>query len=156
MIELILKRRPASKGQNFTEGQLYWGASKICDTLEPRNRGLLQSEGADVCRRKKVRGTTAIPYGVYEVKLMPSPKFGGRPFYKSLGGKLPRLLAVPAFDGVLIHCGNTVADTSACILVGVRVGSGVLGNSRITFRELMKSVFRLAEKKGESVRIRIE
>ena len=156
MIILTLKRSSAPRGQNFTEGQLYWGAAKICDTLEPRNRGLLQSYGADKCRRLKVRGSTAIPYGTYEVKLMPSPKFGSRPFYKRLGGKLPRLLAVPAFDGVLIHCGNTVADTSACILVGVRVGSGVLGNSRTTYRELLRSVFRAAEKKGESVRIRIE
>jgi hypothetical protein len=31
---------------------------------------------------------------------------------------LPRLLDVPEFSGILIHCGNTKNDSSGCILIG--------------------------------------
>lgn len=156
MFELVLSRKPSAKGQLFTEGELWLGRVKLCDTLEPMNRCLFSSMSADVIRRSKVSGFTAVPYGTYQVRLMPSPKFSAKFFYKRLGGLLPRLVAVPGFEGVLIHCGNTVADTRACILVGTRVGEGVLGSSRSAFQLLMRSVFRKAESKGESVFLTIQ
>lgn len=156
MIKLTLRRNPSPPSSMYTEGAIYWGARKICDTLEPKNRGLFASDGADACRRKKVQGSTAIPYGNYFVCLEPSAKFGGRPFYKRQGGRLPRLNDVPGFEGVLIHCGNTVADTRACILVGVRCGRGILCQSQNTFKILLSTVFKAAERKGESVVLAVE
>lgn len=155
MIELTLRRYVAPRGARYTMGKLSWGSSFLADTLEPMSRGLTADMTADQVRRAKVSGSTAIPFGTYEVRLMRSPRFSDRPFYKGLGGLLPRLLCVPGFEGILIHCGNTVADTSGCILVGQSVGYGILGSSQKTFRQLMKSVFRPAVKKGERMRITI-
>lgn len=59
--------------------------------------------------RVKVKGKTAIPLGVYEVVVTPSPKF--KRF-------LPLLLDVPNFEGIRIHTGGNPKHSSGCILVG--------------------------------------
>ena len=89
------------KGDQYTIGTMYIDGTKFCDTLEDRVR--------DLTSEAKVMHHTAIPAGIYEVVLNHSPRFKR---------DLPRLLAVPHFDGILIHRGNTAADTSGCILVG--------------------------------------
>lgn len=62
----------------------------------------------------KVYGDTAIPAGTYNVIVNLSPR---------LKKRYPRLVGVPNFDGILIHCGNDSGDTSGCILVGQKVDS---------------------------------
>lgn len=156
MVLLTLKRFSAPKGAQYCMGKLSWGARYLCDTLEPRNRGLVSSMSADAVRRAKVAGRTAIPFGRYEVRLLRSPRFSDRAFYKSLGGMLPRLIGVPGFEGVLFHCGNTAADSRGCILVGYSVGFGILGSSQKVFRFLMRDVFKAAKRKGESVFLSVE
>lgn len=121
-----------------TLGKLYADGTYICDTLEPANRGL--KCGDPVSLAKKVKGSTAIPYGSYGVRLSYSPRFSSRSVYKSLGGLLPLLVDVPAFSGVLVHIGNTYKDTAGCILVGIRRGRA-LYNSTYCFRELMGGFF---------------
>lgn len=156
MLLLTLKRTcRANVVENFCAGRLYLGGVSLCDTLEPPSRHLIAAWGADEVRRRKVYGRTAIPIGRYKVELSRSPKFSALSPYKSLGGRLPLLQGVPAFSGVLIHCGNSVADTRGCILVGRAVGRGIVGDSRNTFSTLMRSVFFPAERKGESVFIDI-
>lgn len=54
------------------------------------------------------RMTSCIPIGVYKVK-----KFNGSRFKD-----VWELLDVPFRDAILIHGGNTINDTSGCILVG--------------------------------------
>lgn len=97
---------------DYTVGRLYVDGVFLCDTLEDRVR--------DLSREKKVPGKTAIPAGKYEVIVNISPRFKR---------KLPRLLNVPGFDGILIHRGNTPEDTAGCILVGENKAVGKVLNS---------------------------
>ena len=53
------------------------------------------------------------------------------------GRKLPRLVNVPGYEGVLIHVGNTADDTSGCLLVGRNKVVGKVTESTATFVELM-------------------
>ena len=70
-------------------------------------------------KKIKVPNETAIPTGTYDITLnVISPRFKDRAWAKPYNGKLPRILNVLGFDGVLIHPGNTQNDTSGCILVG--------------------------------------
>lgn len=156
MVELFLRRQSAPVGARYTPGGLFLGSVRLCDTIEPKNRGLRCGMAESQMRQIKVAGSTAIPYGRYEVRLSASARFSGRPFYKRLGGRLPLLLAVPCFSGVFIHVGNTFADTRGCILVGRAVGGGVLADSQKTFRRLMSDVFKHYERRGEVVRLTVE
>ena len=60
---------------------------------------------------------------------MVSPKFKDRSWAKFCNGKLPRLLEVPGYNGVLIHVGNKPSDTLGCILVGYNKIKGQVVNS---------------------------
>lgn len=107
-------------GSSATIGELYVDGEHIADTLEDRVR----PEG------EKIYGKTAIPEGAYEMVLSYSPRF------KKI---LPEILNVPNFTGIRIHCGNSSANSSGCILVGTWDGEKEdwVGNSRIAFDELM-------------------
>lgn len=105
-MELKLKRR--FFGETYTIGTLYIDGERFCDTLEDRNRDLDRS-GKFEGDEKKVYSQTAIPFGTYDVVVNYSPKFKR---------KLPMLINVPHFEGILIHRGNTAKDSAGCILVG--------------------------------------
>ena len=73
-------------------------------------------------KSKKIYGQTAISTGIYKIDMNTvSPKFKDRSWAKPYDGKLPRLLNVPGYEGILIHVGNTVEYTSGCILVGMEL-----------------------------------
>lgn len=148
---LITLKRIARKA-GYTIGRLSVDGKYVCDTLEDADRGLSQDDKYRDLARKKVKGQTAIPTGTYRVALnMVSPRFGGKPFYKTVcGGCLPRLMDVPGFEGVLIHCGNTAADTEGCILVGENRIVGQVVNSKETFKKVWNAL-----KGDERVYIRI-
>lgn len=113
---------------------------RFCETLEDTDRGLRDSMSIGQIKSLKKPHITAIPTGVYEVNLNTiSPKFGSRSFYKEVcKGKVPRILNVKGFDGILIHAGNKAEDTDGCILVGRNKVVGQVVDSQATFRELYK------------------
>ena len=108
-MDLTLKR--IARRETYTIGHLYIDGKYFCDTIEDTDRGLKQSLPQSVNAAKKRKGVTAIPEGKYLVVMnVKSPKFSTKKQYEWCGGYLPRLVNVPAFDGVLIHIGNTAKD----------------------------------------------
>lgn len=130
-MELRLKR--IARKSDYTIGRLYYGSVLLCDTLEDKFRGLLGTMPLATIAQKKVKGATAIPTGRYKLDLgTVSPRFGKVDFYQKhcKGGRVPRLVGVTGFEGVLIHAGNSAADTEGCILLGQNTAVGRLTNSR--------------------------
>lgn len=125
------------KKDTYTIGRLYVDDKYFCNTLEDTVR--------DLSKEKKIPGKTAIPYGEYKVVFNWSPKFGRN---------LPRLLNVPAFEGILIHPGNTANDSAGCILVGKNTEVGRLTESRYTSDKL-NVLIEDTQRKGESITIEI-
>lgn len=137
-MEIVLNRK--WKKANYTIGTLSIDGKFFCNTLEDTDRGLRDSMSVNEIKALKKPHITAIPTGTYEITLnVVSPRFGSRSFYKEVcNGKVPRLLNVKGFDGVLIHTGNKAEDTDGCILVGQNKAVGQVLNSQTTFRELYK------------------
>ena len=137
-MEILVERK--WKKSNYTIGILLIDGKRFCETLEDVDRNLNSSMSIEQIKAIKKPNETAIPTGTYEVTLdIFSPKFGNKPFYKkTCNGKLPRILNVKGFDGVLIHCGNTNLDTSGCILVGRNLEKGKVLKSQETFEKLYK------------------
>lgn len=152
-MELQLKRR--FKGPKYTVGSLFVNGVYECDTLEDTDRGLTDEMSVEVIKAKKIYGETAIPSGAYDIDMNTvSPKFKDRPWAKFCGGKLPRLLNVKGYDGVLIHVGNKAEDTLGCILVGDNKVKGQVVNSTSTFQQLYLQMLK-AHTRGEKITITI-
>ena len=131
-MELLLKR--IARRETYTIGHLYIDGKYFCDTIEDKDRGLMQSLPLSVNMAKKKKGITAIPVGRYRVTLaVQSPRFSKVKQYEACNGFLPLLLNVPAFDGIRIHIGNTANDTEGCICVGKNKQVGKVLESTKTF-----------------------
>lgn len=125
------------KRSYYTIGKLYIDGEYFCDTLEDTDRGLSQDMSETEIESMKIESSTAIPTGEYRVTLdVVSPRYSSSKTYAEIDGKLPRLLDVKGFDGILIHIGNTNEDTSGCVLVGKNKETGKVLNSRETFFSL--------------------
>lgn len=82
----------------------------------------------DTARKIKINGETCIPSGSYEVEIRKSGRFG-RP--------MPYLKNVPYYEGIMIHPGNSNADTNGCLLVGMcHPSADFIGESKIAFDKL--------------------
>lgn len=128
-MKLLLKR--IALKDTYTIGKLYIDGVYFCDTLE------------DAVRDVKIKHETAIPKGIYKITLVSSPRF------KRI---LPRLHDVPGFTGILIHRGNTIDDTSGCILVGENKKKGMVLNSTKYEVELVK---KMTESNSKNITIEI-
>ena len=127
-MNLELKR--IFKGEDYTIGRLFINGEYFCDTLEDPVR---QLDSAD----DKIYSKTAIPAGKYKVSMsIVSPKYSKRKSYSWCGGRLPKLIDVPFFEGILIHSGNTSDHTAGCILVGENKIKGQVINSMNTLKNL--------------------
>ena len=120
-----LKRHYYTK--DFTLGTLYLNGIAQCFTVEDTLRPF----------GEKIYGKTCIPAGVYDLKLR---KVGG--FYNRLRNTypqgVPHLQDVPDFKYVLIHPGNSPADTEGCILPVTTLNSkkGCGKYSRVAFKKI--------------------
>ena len=153
-MELIVERK--YKKQSYTIGNLYVNGKFFSNTLEDVDRSLDSSMSVAKIRELKKPSITAIPRGTYEITLdIISPKYSTNSFYKQVcNGKVPRLLNVKGFEGVLIHAGNTDKDSAGCLLVGLNKVKGQVINSRETFKELYK-LLKDKHDKGEKITIKI-
>ena len=154
-MELKVKRKAFEK--DYTIGDLFVDGKFVSNTLEDCDRGLTQDMPLEEIKAKKIYGKTAIPTGTYEIDMNTvSPKFKDRSWAKPYGGKLPRLIGVKGFDGVLLHVGNTASDSSGCLLVGKNSIKGMITDSTRTFHTLMSKFLLPAKVQGEHITITIE
>lgn len=131
-MELTLKR--TFKGVSYTIGKLYIDGHYFSDTLEDAVRSLPAvcpdtPNGRACTCKEKIYARTAIPAGTYKVTMEHSPRFKRA---------LPYLHDVPHFLGILIHSGNTDADSAGCIIVGRNTVKGKVLESRATLDRLIK------------------
>ena len=152
-----LRVQRIAKKSTYTIGRLYINDSYFSDTIEDEDRGLSDDMPLELIKTKKVYGETAIPTGTYEIDMNTvSPKFKDRSWAKPYGGKVPRLIGVKGFDGVLLHAGNTASDSSGCLLVGKNSIKCMVTDSTNTFKKLMDNYLLPAKVKGEKITITIE
>lgn len=72
-----------------------------------------------------------IPAGIYEVRLYPSARF------RRL---VPILCDVPGRFAIELHVGNTIEDTTGCVLVGLERSGQTIVHSVAAFEALMKVI----------------
>ena len=131
-MQITLLRSQTKEGA--TLGELLINGAHECVTLE------------DPIRPVKVYGDTCIPAGRYRVIINESPRFKKR---------LPRLMDVPGFTGILIHSGNAPADTKGCILVGQQImGPAFIRGGSVAMPRLQEKI-QAALDRGEEVWITI-
>lgn len=152
-----------------------WTISKL---LLKDNKGIYQLDGysvEDEIRVAKVKGETAIPYGIYELGYRQSPKFSTSFLYSESLNKLiePKEIRfysksndfephdliwiknVPNFEYVLLHWGNIDDDTEGCLIVGSGLGiikgqEGVI-NSKNYYKVLYPKIFPLIKRGGQTI-----
>ena len=153
-MKILVDRR--WKKATYTISRIYIDDVFFCNGLEDRDRGLKQTDHPDYIKARKVFAETAIPTGTYKVAMnITSPKYSAVAwYYKLCQGKMPRLLNVPGFEGILVHPGSTALDSAGCLLVGKNTKVATLTESKATFEKLYK-MMKAAYDRGEKITIEI-
>ena len=137
---ITVKRIANNPTLKYCIGKLYINSVYVCDTIEDYDRMLDDSMPLQEILKKKVKGQTAIPTGTYKLSLKyTSQAFKNTTWAKLYGGIVPRVLNVKGYDGILIHPGNTPADTYGCLLIGENKEKGKVINSQLTWKKLMST-----------------
>lgn len=95
--------------------------------LEKDGKPLFTCNTLELPWRNNQKRISCIPAGLYEVVPHVSPKFGKCFWVQNVENR----------DGILVHAGNTTADTLGCILPGQYGGNGKVVLSRVTIRSLL-------------------
>ena len=156
-MELVVDRK--WKKQSYTISNLTIDGKWFCNVLEDKDRNLDSSMSVAKIMELKKPSITAIPRGTYEITLdVISPKYSTNSFYKQVcNGKVPRLLNVKGFEGILIHVGDGPrgADlSSGCLLCGYNKVKGQLRDGKEVFKKLY-SLLKEAKSRGEKITIKI-
>ena len=122
--------RPENATSRSLSGSLFVDGSFECYFLTlPKGDGLPGS---------------AIPPGLYSVRIAPSPKFEAiaehDAWFKLYADHIPHLMGIPNRSNILIHPGNYPDQTNGCILVGNSKGIDYLANSRAAFASLQPKI----------------
>lgn len=141
-MELFLHR--VKLGPVACLGQLLIEDRPECVTLEDTVR--VDPDPATPENEAKVMHQTAIPAGTYNLVIGWSPRF------QRLMIRVP---AVPGFEGILIHSGNTDEDTSGCILVGQEIVNDDFIRGGSYALPLLKAKIKYALDSGERVTLKI-
>ena len=123
---LVLQR--GKETPTGTHGTLYKDGKLVCYTLE------LQWKA-------NANGISCIPPGVYKVI-----RHGWEKDATTQFKNVWHLLNVPGREAILIHAGNTTADTHGCILVGLGNTDGGIIKSQLALtklREILPKEFTL-------------
>lgn len=131
--QLDLFRKPSTP--HSTPGDLSLNGVFQCHTLED----VVRPDGV------KVFGETAIPHGVWPLTLRYSPHFER---------EMIHIEPIPNFTDVMIHNGNTDAQTLGCILVGQTESLDWVGNSKAALAALERKLIPLL-KAGEAIHLTI-
>lgn len=135
-MKVLLKR--IYNCSTYCIGHIYVDGTYVCDTIEDTDRGLDKLWPLSKILKTKVKSKTAIPTGMYTLTLnIVSPKFSQVEYYKNFcKGRLPRLLKVPGFEGILMHKGSTERSSAGCLIVGYNTVKGCVTNSQEAFEKL--------------------
>lgn len=153
-MELVVDRKWKKEG--YTIGKLFINDVFFCNTLEDKDRGLTSAMPIEKIKVLKVWGETAIPSGVYEVKLSHSPKFANRVWGKKYKGQVPEITNVKGFAGIRIHPLNTAQDSLGCIGVGKNTAVGKITNSTEYYYKLLDTYIIPALKRNEKITLEIK
>lgn len=80
----------------------------LCHTLEDK---VMEEPPGSWTSELKLKGESAIPYGMYDLIVSHSPR---------LGRELPLIMSVPDFLGIRIHSGVSEKSSAGCVLVGYK------------------------------------
>lgn len=133
-MNLVVKRLRFSSIS--TIGEMYADGEFLAYTLEDTVR----KDGI------KIHGSTAIPCGRYKCAVDYSDKFKGL---------MVRVLDVKGFDGILIHRGNTSAETIGCLLVGSTPGVDTILDSILAYAKFCRKIGQALAKK-EDINLEIQ
>lgn len=144
------------KKDTYTIGVLYIDGIRFCETLEDKDRGLMQTMSLDEIKRRKIYGVTAIPKGIYEVGFTYSSKFANKSWAKPYGGKVISIKNVPGYSGIRVHPMTTAEDSLGCVGVGRNTIVGKITNSQYWYKRLVDLYILPSIKKGEKITIEIK
>tara|TARA_R100001443_G_scaffold21770_1_gene33997 strand:- start:5185 stop:5559 length:375 start_codon:yes stop_codon:yes gene_type:complete len=117
-----------------TMGKLFLNGEEFCDTLE-------------LAWKDNQRSISCIPAGEYKVRLRLPRESATRDYIHLL------VKDVPNRSYILVHIGNTTADTKGCILVGQSRQQDFVGNSTLAMELLIKEIIHLG---GENITLIIK
>lgn len=161
-MEITVERKWKNRKLNdriYCVDRVYVDGVFVCNAMEDKDWGWTKETPVSEIKaiKSKNKSKTAIPTGRYRITIdIVSPKFHKYQFYREFcNGRLPRLIGVTGFEGILIHCGVNETSSAGCIIVGYNTYVGGLTNSRKAFKELY-TLIRLAKQHNEDIWITIK